>query len=127
MTQKEVLKVHKKLGHATKHALVQLFRQANRKCCDQTIVDALNECNCHRLNSAVQKPFSNRHTPAEVGDVVRADIFSPQQRSRAYPAIVFTESVTLFCVGSMLSDVSHATVATCFVRKWIGLPGLHVV
>lgn len=123
MSQKEVLKVHKQLGHATKNALTQLFRQANRKCCDQTIADALNECNCHRINSDVQKPFTNRHPPAQVGDVVFADVFFSQQRSRAYPAIVFTESVTRFCVGSMLSDVSHTTVVTCFVQKWIGLLG----
>ena len=44
LTQKEVLKLLKQLGRATKRALAQLFRQANRMGSEQAIADALNAC-----------------------------------------------------------------------------------
>ena len=39
------------------------------------------------------------------------------------PAVVFAESITRFCAGSILPDLSQAAAVNGFLQTWIGLIG----
>ena len=113
------MKLHRQLGHASFSSLPRLIKLAKRTCPGQRIIDASKRCSRRRIDASTQRPFENKYFPAAVVGVIFADVFYHVQKSHSYPAAVFCDSVTLFCAGSLLKDVSHSTLESSFLQNWI--------
>ena len=123
VTVEEILKIHRQLGHATRTALKRVLGLAKYRIQEQDIEDALRRCGCHVIDSRVEKPFINKHIPSTAGEVVFADLFYPVHRSRKYPAVLFTDSLTRFTTGCILGDISHDSLVDSFFRLWLSWMG----
>ena len=97
LSQKDLLKLHRQLGHASSFNLLRLIRLADRRCNEQDLLNAITQCGCHTMDKKAGKPFANKHLPKQAGEVFFADIMYPIRRSRDYPALLMAGELTRFC------------------------------
>ena len=119
LSQKEPLKLHRQLGHASSFSLLRSIRLAHRRCNEQDLLGAISECGCHTMGKKAGNPFVNKHLPKQAGEIVFADITYPIKRSRDYPALLMTDGLTRFCSCAIMPDCTHETLVSTFFTSWI--------
>ena len=123
LTSAELLNIHRQIGRASFTAMKRLLRLAGKTAQAQVLARAITSCGCAKMESREEKPFTNRHIICGVGGVVFADLFYPANRSRSFPAVLFTDSLTRFCDGSNADSIIHDCLVETFINTWIARMG----
>ena len=119
----ELLKIHRQIGHASFTAMKRLLRMERKTAHEQVLARSITSCGCAKMDSRSEKPSTNRHIACGVGEVVFADLLYTANRSRSFPACLFTDSLTRFCDGPIVDSISHDCLVETFTNTWIARMG----
>ena len=113
-----LLKIHKKLGHASAATISRVCIRAGKSISEELMLQTTRDCVFGRTESAPQVPRINRYQGTFMRDTVFSDVISPDSHRHGKPAILFVCAFSRFCIARFLSPMRPLSAIAVLLEVW---------